>query len=148
MSCAFLTLEHGGWSDYTQWTSWYLNGTASATRTCDNPTPKCGGDDCRGVKAVDQADHDDLEAPVSIRSLNFEMRLGLASCSWIGDGFWSVSEESQMVVMREDPSILALLMHLQKELEYVHASLERGGVCEGSKWQTCQQHRDDGVKIM
>ncbi|XP_066299152.1 angiopoietin-1 receptor-like [Branchiostoma lanceolatum] len=42
---------HGGWSDWDDWSPCSVscgNGTRTRTRTCDNPSPAFGGQDCEG----------------------------------------------------------------------------------------------------
>lgn len=50
-----LILVNGGWENWSNWTSCSATcsaGTKSRTRSCSNPFPKCGGQDCDG-KSVD-----------------------------------------------------------------------------------------------
>ena len=44
---------HGGWSDWTSWTECTMTcgkeaGQHSRNRSCDNPVPEWGGDECAG----------------------------------------------------------------------------------------------------
>ena len=47
----------GGWSswEYGSCSNSCGGGTQTLTRTCDNPTPSCGGNDCSGP-SVDQSE--------------------------------------------------------------------------------------------
>jgi len=43
--------DHGGWSDWSEWSNCSLpcgNGTSMRVRTCDNPNPVNGGNECQG----------------------------------------------------------------------------------------------------
>ena len=45
----FLFLVHGGWSDYKEEEGECSETcTKKSTRTCDNPAPENGGNDCEG----------------------------------------------------------------------------------------------------
>ena len=53
-----ILLVNGGWSAWTSWSTCTVTcdgGTTTKTRSCDNPEPENGGDDCEGdtYKTID-----------------------------------------------------------------------------------------------
>ena len=44
-------IVHGGWSQWTSWSSCSGGGVRSRQRVCDNPLPSNGGLDCSGNAA-------------------------------------------------------------------------------------------------
>ncbi|XP_070199321.1 sushi, von Willebrand factor type A, EGF and pentraxin domain-containing protein 1-like [Littorina saxatilis] len=52
--------EHGGWSDWTDWSPCSVtcgDGIESRARSCDSPVPTAGGDPCDGVSSENQTCH-------------------------------------------------------------------------------------------
>jgi hypothetical protein len=43
---AYLSFADGEWSDWGQWSNCTSSGTKTRTRSCNNPPPANGGQDC------------------------------------------------------------------------------------------------------